>query len=160
MGLRRHMRLLPLLVFPLSCAPAETCDLDATAAEIGGEGAVPCGAAGGEADAEGWGCALDAWGAGTPFVLRYTSQGTDSTLERAVVYDGDTVWLLTQDQYGQGPWDVDGYECVDPVVEADTAAGHDVLGCGSLAPEGNHFQVCGEICTDCGDPDPLPFPGE
>lgn len=150
------MRSLLLVLVPLACVPAgEACDLDTTAADLAGSGATACGAAGVEADEAAWACAIDAWNAGTPFVLRHATTGIDSVVEKAVVYDGSRVWLLAQDRYGSGPWDIDGVECVDPVVEAD--AGYDVLGCGATEPEGNHYQVCGEICTDCGEPDPLPF---
>lgn len=144
------------LLLPLLLACDAPCDMDATAAELA-DGAISCGAAGAEIAEADWACALEAFGAGTPFVLRYASTGIDSVSERAVVYDGSRVWLLSSDHYGSGPWDIDGYECVEPAVQADADAGYDVLGCGSREPEGTHYQVCGEICAECGEPDPLPF---
>ncbi len=89
--------------------------------------------------------------------LSYATTGMDSVIEHAWVYEGSRVWMLAQDQYGDGPWDIDGTECIDPVVQTDEELGYDVLGCGSTEPEGNHYQVCGEICAECGEPDPLPF---
>jgi hypothetical protein len=153
------MRFLVLLLLPLGCSPLENCDFDAVVADLAHEDAASCGASGAEEDEAGWACAVAAWQEDASFVLRFTSQGSDSTLERAVVFDGHTIWLLTQDQYGGQPWDVDGYRCGNPSLKADSAGGYDVIDCRTLKPEGNHFQVCGEICAECGDPDPLPFPG-
>lgn len=154
----RSLTLLPLLfLVSLSCSPfAADCDLDTTAADLAGDGATLCGAAGEQVGEAEWACALDAWNAGARFVLRYASTGTDSVVEGAWVYDGSRLWILAQDQYGAGPWDIDGTECIDPLIEQDEA-GFDVLGCTSTEPAGNHYQVCGEICADCGEPDPLPF---
>src|SRR5688500_16009938 len=100
-----------------ACSTTTECDLDATAADLAGSGAVACGTAGAEAGEADHACAIEAWNAGSPFVLRSTTQGTDSVIERAVAFNGSTVWHLWQDQYGKGPWDVDGQECVDPAVE-------------------------------------------
>ncbi len=145
-----------LALFALGCAPSTDCDLTATAADLAGSGATACGSDDADADEAGWACALSAWSAGTPFILRYASTGIDSVISRAWVSDGSRVWILSQDSFDSNP-DIDGNECVDPVMESDPDAGYDVLGCGSTEPEGNHYQVCGELCTDCGDPDPLPF---
>ena len=150
----------PLLLLPLlapACASSSTdCDIDATASDLAGDGATVCGGDGTKVDEADWACAVTAWGAGAPFILRYASTGIDSVVEHAWVFDGTRVWVLSQDPDTR-PADIDGNECVDPVVERDGQTGYDVLGCGSWEPEGNHYQVCGELCTDCGDPDPLPF---
>lgn len=145
-----------LALVSVGCGFAANCDINSTASELAGEGATLCGADATKPNEADWACALTAWSDGTPFVLRYAQTGIDSVVERAWVYDGSRVWILSQDSYDSPP-DIDGNECVDPVIEADPDAGYDVLGCGSWAPEGNHYQVCGELCTDCGDPDPLPF---
>jgi hypothetical protein len=75
-------------------------------------------------------------------------------VERSWVYDGAHLWILSQDQFENPPWDVDGYECVDPIVVPDDDGGFDRLDCGATEPDGNHYQVCGEMCEACGDPDP------
>lgn len=156
----RARTLVPVLLlaklFPACAASAEECDIHTTAADLAGDGATVCGADATEVNEADWACALTAWSAGTPFVLRYASTGIDSVIGHAWVFDGSRVWVLSQDSYTRPP-DIDGNECVDPVVESDWETGYDVLGCGSWEPEGNHYQVCGELCTDCGDPDPLPF---
>lgn len=151
--------LLLALLSPACGASTEDCDLNSTAADLAGEGATVCGADATEVNEADWACALTAWSAGTPFVLRYASTGIDSVVEQAWVSDGRRVWVLSQDSEDSDtrPPDIDGNECVDPVIESDRERGWDVLGCGSWEPEGNHYQVCGELCTDCGDPDPLPF---
>lgn len=136
---------------------SEPCDLTGTASELAGDGSVTCGAVGAEVAEADWACALEAWEGGAPFVLLWSSTGIDSVIESAWVFDGSRTWLLSQDQYGSEPWDIDGYECVSPSVESDEDLGYDVLACGSIEPEGNHYQVCGDLCTDCGEPDPLPF---
>lgn len=147
-----------LLLLLVSCAAlSEPCDLEATAVDLAGVGAVTCGAVGAEPAEADWACAIDAWEGGAPFVLLSSTSGIDSVIEGAWVFDGSRAWLLSQDQYGPGPWDIDGYECVSPSVESDEELGYDVLVCGSIEPEGNHYQVCGDLCTDCGEPDPLPF---
>lgn len=146
-----------LFVLLLSCATTDECDMATTAVDLAGDGAISCGATGAAVSEADWNCALDAWSAGDPFLLSYATTGMDSVIEHAWVYEGSRVWMLAQDQYGDGPWDIDGTECIDPVVETDEELGYDVLGCGSTEPEGNHYQVCGEICEECGEPDPLPF---
>lgn len=151
-----RLLLLPLVILSLGCASTVDCDINTTAGDLAGAGAAFCGGDATEVNEADWACALTAWSAGTPFVLRYAQTGIDSVVERAWVSDGSRVWILSQDSYNSPP-DIDGNECVDPVAETDSDAGYDVLGCGSWAPEGNHYQVCGKLCSDCGDPDPLPF---
>lgn len=93
-------------------------------------------------------CLAAAVSDGEPAIAMGSSQGIDSVVSSAQVWTGDRLWWLTHDDYGSSN-DIDARECVNPeVVEG-------AIVCGRIAPEGNHFAVCGN--QGRGSPEPLPF---
>lgn len=137
----------------------ERCDVPETAEELAGSGATSCGTVAlGDPLDDAWACAVAAFEAGTPTWFTWEDSGIDSTQVEALVYDGERVWWLSQDQYQRGPWRIDGFECVGPTVGVEPyGSGLTEILCASREPEGNHYEVCGE-CTGCSPPG-LPFPG-
>ena len=151
-----------LLLF--GCAPTiEPCDITDTAFELAGAGATDCGAvAAGDDATAAWACAVDANNATTPYVMLYDRQGIDSVVTIAMTSNGTETWTLQQDSFDETSPDIDGWDCIDPVEQVkeaygDDAGGYPIVACTESAPEGNHYQVCGEICEDCGSPTALPF---
>jgi hypothetical protein len=143
------LALLPLL--PACGAPR--CDLRATAVDLAGPDAVDCGeAAAGEDTTALDACVAEQLGSGHAFLAITATTGIDSTITTATVLVDDHLWLLSQDSFGGEGGRIDGRECVDPSIGDDGA-----VACGTLAPAGNHYQVCGE--WPGGDVEPLPFPG-
>ena len=157
--IRRSAALL-LIAAPPGCA---VCDLDHTAADLAGPEAVDCGSADGSRAETAWACAVDAFENDQAFTVSGSTQGTDSTITYVLVSDGDTVWKLAQDDYGNGD-DVDGWECGSPFVTNKTPGdpkkpgeplGYEYIACERLEPDGNHYQVCGSSHGE--NPPPLEF---
>lgn len=80
-------------------------------------------------------CLAVAVESGTPALARSSTQGMDSWLTTAHAWTGDRLWWLNHDSMSPGR--VDGYECVEPRVEDGAIA------CDHVAPEGDHYAVCG-----------------
>lgn len=153
-----------MILLLLACT--SDCDFtDAVNAVVEGD-EVDCGDVADDADGTTqWACALDAWNAGTPFQVRWSSGGIDSTTQYALVYDGDRAWFLSQDQYQSGPWEIEARECVDPYAgtwpddtyDETDVAGYPALLCGSYAPENNSYLVC-DVGMVHGPEEPLAWP--
>ncbi|MDP2304641.1 MAG: hypothetical protein Q8P18_01270 [Pseudomonadota bacterium] len=145
--------------------PDADCDMAVDAAALAGSGATDCGLVEPGADGtEAWACALTQFNAGAPYFVRVQRWGTDTLLESALVSNGTKTWRLAQDREDNPPWNIDAWDCLSPVegiqpddeYDDEDISGYPIVTCTSTAPEGNHYQECGEICDAC-SPQPLPF---
>ena len=143
------------------------CDLDDNVAELAGPDAIDCGSADGARAETAWACAVDAFERNEAFSISWTESGIDSTETYVLVSDGETLWLLAQDDYkksSSSKLDVHGWDCVSPYVTTELPhdpkspaepLDYEYVACERLEPEGNHYQVCGKISG--GNPEPLEF---
>lgn len=131
------------------------CDLPSIAAAVAGEQATACGVfEAGEAPDR---CAAEAFGSAQPFWVVTETVGIDSVLSRAWVHDGDQLWNLLQDDLSGENARVEGVECIGPHADGEEPLG---LSCEAVAPEGNSYLVCGQVCDGCSGPMPLLFEHE
>jgi hypothetical protein len=142
------------------------CDLDHTAADLAGPDAVDCGSSDGSLAETAWACAVDAFENDQAFTISWSEQGTDSTTTYVLVSNGKKIWKLAQGDYKKSKWstlDIEGWDCISPMVVTPTddpknpeePSDYAYVGCPELKPDGNHYQVCGDI--NGGNPVPLEF---
>ena len=149
----------------VAVSPGCGCELDHEVTALAGPDAVDCGSADGARGEDAWACAIDAFERDEAFTVSWTRTGIDSTTTYSLVSDGETMWKLAQDDYGNSP-DIDGWTCVAPYVTSgtpdpkgpDEELDYPSIGCERLEPEGNHYQVCGSSRGE--NPPPLEFDPE
>lgn len=135
-----------LLLLPLAACP---CDLDDTAFDLAGPGAIDCGLVPlGASTADGFACALGALEGDQPFVLRLALRGADSHVVRAWVgRRGPQVWVLLYDgDPGGGGGDdrphITRWTCADPVRATLTAQDVASTGFGHAVAAGDDIIRC------------------
>lgn len=128
-----------LLFAVFGCGVGVPCTIEDQAWALVPADATDCG--------EDLSCLATAMDDGRPAVAMSSIQGTDSVFTTAHVWTGDRFWWLSRES--MSPSSVDGRECIGPqVVNGE-------IECDSVAPEGNHYAVCGN--QGGGSPAPLPF---
>ena len=139
----------------MSCGTGTACDLNALSADIAGPEAISCGVFQPGATLDD--CAATALSSAEPFWAVQETQGIDSVVSRAWVYDGDQFWILTQDDYKGENTKVEATLCVQPQIDASIP---EAVACESWLPKGNTYLVCGRVCASCTGELPLPFEHE
>lgn len=129
------------LILVLGCSREAPCILDDQARALLPADGIDC-----HGDLS---CLVLALEEGRPAMATSSTSGIDSVLTTAHVWTGERFWWLTHDSYSYSPGNVDGRECVGPHVV------YGAVECESVAPEGNHYAVCGH--RGFSSPPPLPF---